>query len=82
MMMIDGGGGGTNNSNREFIEQSHLPFQGILGIQQGADVAAMLPLLLSSHKMVMAADNEEELEVEEEEMKECIYTNLIFFIDY
>ena len=50
--------GGANNSNKTDnstgIEQC-LPFQGILGVQQGASVAAMLPLLTTS-----CNDNEEE----------------------
>eukprot|EP00573_Skeletonema_grethae_P002544 CAMPEP_0201687974 /NCGR_PEP_ID=MMETSP0578-20130828/1784_1 /ASSEMBLY_ACC=CAM_ASM_000663 /TAXON_ID=267565 /ORGANISM="Skeletonema grethea, Strain CCMP 1804" /LENGTH=490 /DNA_ID=CAMNT_0048172159 /DNA_START=56 /DNA_END=1528 /DNA_ORIENTATION=+ len=55
------GGANNNNNNAENsgggIEQC-LPFQGILGIQQGANVAAMLPLLNSAN--VVYEDEEEE----------------------
>ena len=77
--------GGANNNNNNTannggggIEQC-LPFQGILGIQQGANVAAMLPLLRSAHG-VYNDNTQEEENGEEKENNKCIFDGLQFVI--
>eukprot|EP00984_Skeletonema_dohrnii_P007680 scaffold2801_cov106-Skeletonema_dohrnii-CCMP3373.AAC.7 len=72
-------GGANHNSNNTAdggggIEQC-LPFQGILGIHQGADVAAMLPLLNTAN----AVYNDDDIEEENKENK-SIFEGLQFVI--
>jgi len=64
----------TDNSNGGGIEQC-LPFQGILGIHQGADVAAMLPLLNTAN----AVYNDEDIE-EDQKQNKSIFEGLQFVI--
>jgi hypothetical protein len=71
-----GGANNPNNNNSTGGIEQCLPFQGILGIHQGADVAAMLPLLSNT----VTADYNDDPHLEAEKKESSIFEGLQFVI--